>query len=110
MLRCGRTFVQSVEKVLFLEAGGVAPESLGRWVMVQNYIASSSKAPDAPFCREDVLPVNPNIDPTKMPPLYRFVQRVIVDWMTWQMYDHVGGEFKIGRIGNGGSPHRGSCC
>jgi len=62
------------KKVLILEAGGIAPESLGRWAMVHNYIASSSKAPDAPFCGEDVLPVNPNIDPAKMPPLYRFVQ------------------------------------
>jgi hypothetical protein len=25
-------------------------------------------------------------------------KNVIVDWMTWQMYDHVGGEFKIGRV------------
>jgi choline dehydrogenase-like flavoprotein len=62
------------KKVLILEAGGVAPESLGRWTMVQNFIASSSKAPDSPFCGEDILPVDPKIDTKKQPPLYRFVQ------------------------------------
>src|SRR5262249_43977216 len=62
------------KKVLILEAGGVAPESLGRWTMVQNFIASSSKAPDAPFCGEDMLPVDPQFDRTKIPAPYRFVQ------------------------------------
>jgi choline dehydrogenase-like flavoprotein len=62
------------KKVLILEAGGVTPESLGRWTMVQNFIASSSKAPDSPFCGEDILPVDPKIDTKKQPPLYRFVQ------------------------------------
>jgi choline dehydrogenase-like flavoprotein len=62
------------KKVLILEAGGVAPESLGRWTMVQNFIASSSKAPDSPFCGEDILPVDSKIDTKKQPPLYRFIQ------------------------------------
>jgi glucose dehydrogenase len=62
------------KKVLIVEAGGIAPESLGRWTMVQNYIASSAKAPDSPFCGEDILPVDPKIDTTKQPAPYRFVQ------------------------------------
>src|SRR5262249_58248903 len=62
------------KKVLILEAGGVAPESLGRWTMVQNFIASSSKAPDSPFCGEDILPVDKKIDLTQKPRPYRFVQ------------------------------------
>jgi choline dehydrogenase-like flavoprotein len=57
-------------KVLILEAGGVAPESLGRWAMVRNFVTSPSKAPDSPFCSEDVLPVDPNAQPPK----YKFVQ------------------------------------
>jgi choline dehydrogenase-like flavoprotein len=58
------------KKVLILEAGGVAPESLGRWTMTHNFFTSPSKAPDSPFCGEDVLPVDPKAPPLK----YRFVQ------------------------------------
>jgi choline dehydrogenase-like flavoprotein len=57
-------------KVLILEAGGVAPESLGRWNMLHNYYTSPSKSPDSPFCGEDVLPVDPNTKPGA----YRYVQ------------------------------------
>ena len=32
-------------RVLILEAGGVPPDSLGRWAMVHNYTSSSPKAP-----------------------------------------------------------------
>jgi choline dehydrogenase-like flavoprotein len=57
-------------KVLILEAGGVAPEALDRWTMAHNFFTSPSKAPDSPFCGEDVLPVDPKAQPAK----YRFVQ------------------------------------
>jgi glucose dehydrogenase len=58
------------KKVLILEAGGVAAESLGRRAMAFNFFTSPSKSPDSPFCGEDVLPVDPNAKP----PQYRFVQ------------------------------------
>jgi glucose dehydrogenase len=74
------------KKVLILEAGGVAPESLGRWAMVRNFIASSSKAPDSPFCGEDVLPVDSKIDSKKQPPLYRFVQPNAVNGDNYYFY------------------------
>jgi choline dehydrogenase-like flavoprotein len=57
-------------KVVILEAGGIAPESLGRWTMVRNFYTSPSKSPDSPFCGEDILPVDPKAQPAK----YRFVQ------------------------------------
>ena len=50
-------------RVLILEAGGVPPDSLGRWAMVHNFTNSPSKAPDSPFCGDDVLPIDPNVDP-----------------------------------------------
>jgi choline dehydrogenase-like flavoprotein len=62
------------KKVLILEAGGVAPESLGRRAMALNFYTSPSKSPDSPFCGEDVLPVDPKFDPNAKPPQYRFVQ------------------------------------
>src|SRR5262249_30725187 len=62
------------KKVLILEAGGVAPESLGRWAMVENFIASSSKTTESPFCGEDVLPVDNTKDITLKPRPYRFVE------------------------------------
>jgi len=74
------------KKVLILEAGGVAPESLGRRTMLENFITSSSKAPDAPFCGEDVLPVDSKIDPAKRPPPYRFVQPNAVDGSNYYYY------------------------
>jgi choline dehydrogenase-like flavoprotein len=58
------------QKVLILEAGGVAPDSLDRLAMAHNFYTSPSKSPDSPFCGEDVLPVDPNAQPGK----YRFVQ------------------------------------
>ena len=71
-------------RVLILEAGGVAPDSLGRWAMVHNYINSSPKAPDAPFCGDDVLP----IDPKALPTDYRFVQaNPIANGENYYFYD-----------------------
>lgn len=61
-------------RVLILEAGGVPPDSLGRWAMVHNFTNSPSKAPDSPFCGEDVLPIDPNVDPKTQPGKYRFLQ------------------------------------
>ncbi|WP_165435137.1 GMC family oxidoreductase [Bradyrhizobium sp. Leo121] len=61
-------------RVLILEAGGVPPDSLGRWAMVHNYTNSPSKAPDSPFCGDDVLPVDPKVDPKTDPGKYRFLQ------------------------------------
>src|SRR6516225_6108880 len=40
--------------VLILEAGGVPPDSLGRYALVRNFIASPSKATDAPFCGDNI--------------------------------------------------------
>jgi choline dehydrogenase-like flavoprotein len=57
-------------RVLIIEAGGVAPDSIGRWAMAHNYWTSPSKSPDSPFCGNDVLP----IDPTIQPPGYPYVQ------------------------------------
>ncbi len=57
-------------RVLILEAGGVAPDSLGRWAMVHNYINSSPKAPDAPFCGDEMLP----LDAKNQPADYRYAQ------------------------------------
>src|SRR5262249_52694615 len=74
------------KKVLILEAGGLAPESLDRWTMVQNFIASSSKAPDSPFCGEDILPVDSKVDTTKQPPLYRFVQPNAINGENYYYY------------------------
>ena len=51
--------VQAGWHVLVLEAGGVPPDSLGRWAMVRNFISSPSKLPDAPFCGDDVLAPQP---------------------------------------------------
>ena len=61
-------------KVVILEAGGVAPDSLDRRAMAHNFYTSPSKSPDSPFCGEDVLPVDPKFDPQARPLKYRFVQ------------------------------------
>jgi glucose dehydrogenase len=61
---------QARYRVLILEAGGVAPDSIGRWSMAHYYWTSPSKSPDSPFCADGVLP----IDPTIQPPNYPFVQ------------------------------------
>jgi len=45
--------------VLLLEAGGVPPDSLGRFALVRNFVISPSKLPDAPFCGDDVLAPQP---------------------------------------------------
>jgi choline dehydrogenase-like flavoprotein len=70
----GHQLAQSGHRVLILEAGGVPSDSLGRWAMVHNFTSSPSKAPDSPFCGDDVLPVDPNVDPKKDPGKYRFLQ------------------------------------
>ena len=61
-------------RVLILEAAGVAPDLLGRWAMGDNYTNSPSKAPDSPFCGDDVLPTDPNVNPKTDPGKYRFLQ------------------------------------
>src|SRR5690242_11095505 len=45
--------------VLILEAGGVPPDSLGRWALVRNFVTSPSKLPDAPFCGDNILAPQP---------------------------------------------------
>ena len=47
-------------RVLILEAGGVPPDSLGRYALVRNFIASPSKAPDTPFCGDNITASQPN--------------------------------------------------
>ena len=42
--------------------------------MVHNFASSPSKAPDSPFCGDDVLPVDQTVDPKKDPGKYRFLQ------------------------------------
>src|SRR6266849_3573396 len=70
----GHQLAQSGHRVLILEAGGVPNDSLGRWAMVHNFTSSPSKAPDSPFCGDDVLPVDQTVDPKKDPGKYRFQQ------------------------------------
>jgi Choline dehydrogenase and related flavoproteins len=70
----GHQLAQSGHRVLILEAGGVPNDSLGRWAMVHNFTSSPSKAPDSPFCGDDVLPVDQTVDPKKDPGKYRFLQ------------------------------------
>jgi choline dehydrogenase-like flavoprotein len=57
-------------RVIILEAGGVPPDSVGRWAMVHNFTNSPSKAPDSPFCGDDVLPIDPGVDPKTDPGKY----------------------------------------
>ncbi len=58
-------------RVLILEAGGVAPDALGRWAMVHNYVTSPSKSPESAFCGDDILASQPNaIDKGKSYYLY----------------------------------------
>src|SRR5947209_755053 len=56
-------------RVLILEAGGVAPESLSRYELLNSYTASAAKATDAPFCGDNILAAQPDPrntnDPTK---------------------------------------------
>ena len=47
-------------RVLILEAGGVPPDSLGRYALVRSYIASPSKATNTPFCGDNILATQPN--------------------------------------------------
>jgi len=55
---------QARHRVLILEAGGVVSDSLGRWSMVHSFVTSPSKAPDSPFCGDNILAVQPNpVDP-----------------------------------------------
>jgi len=51
---------QNRARVLVLEAGGVAPDSLGRHAMVNSYVTSPSKSPDSPFCGDNILAAQPN--------------------------------------------------
>jgi choline dehydrogenase-like flavoprotein len=45
--------------VLLLEAGGVPPDSLGRWALMRNFVGSPSKLPDSPFCGDNILAPQP---------------------------------------------------
>ena len=47
-------------RVLLLEAGGVASDSLGRYTLVHSYISSPSKATDTPFCGDNLLASQPD--------------------------------------------------
>ncbi len=51
---------QNRARVLILEAGGVAPDSLGRYAMVNSFMTSPSKSPDSPFCGDNILAAQPN--------------------------------------------------
>ena len=71
-------------RVVMLEAGSVPPDSLGRWAMVHNYISSSPKAPDAPFCGDDILP----LDAKNQPLDYRYAQpNPIANGENYYFYD-----------------------
>ena len=71
-------------RVLMLEAGSVPPDSLGRWAMVHNYTSSSPKAPDAPFCGDDILP----LDAKNQPSDYRYAQpNPIANGENYYFYD-----------------------
>lgn len=50
---------QANVKVLMLEAGGVAPDALGRYSLVHNYIESGSRTTDSPFCGDNILAPQP---------------------------------------------------
>ena len=58
---------QARYRVLILEAGGVAPDSIGRWSMAHYYWTSPSKSPDSPFCADGVLPIDPNNPAAELP-------------------------------------------
>ena len=58
---------QARYRVLILEAGGVAPDSIGRWSMAHYYWTSPSKSPDLPFCADGVLPVDPKYPAAELP-------------------------------------------
>src|SRR5712691_2491161 len=47
-------------RVLMIEAGGVAPDSLGRYALARSYMASPTKLPDSPFCGDDILAPQPS--------------------------------------------------
>src|SRR6266700_36046 len=65
---------QSRIRVLVLEAGGVAPDSIGRYAMVHQYITSPSKTPDSPFCGDNILALQQNaiFDPDPKRNYYEF--------------------------------------
>jgi glucose dehydrogenase len=46
-------------RVLILEAGGVAPDSLGRYALVHSFIESGSRTTDSPFCGDNILAPQP---------------------------------------------------
>jgi len=54
-------------RVLILEAGGVARESIGRYELLSAYAASASKATDSPYCGDNVLATQPDPRNTNMP-------------------------------------------
>src|SRR4051794_7435696 len=84
---------QGRHKVLMLEAGGVLPDSLGRLAMVNNYATSPSKAPDSPFCGDNILAPQPNpvsngtnyydYDTTKTNDQFKSFYERVVGGSTW---------------------------
>ena len=54
-------------RVLILEAGGVAEESLDRYELLQKYAESAAKATDAPFCGDNILATQPDPRNTTSP-------------------------------------------
>ncbi|MBW7963320.1 GMC family oxidoreductase [Bradyrhizobium sp. BR 10261] len=54
-------------RVLILEAGGVARESIGRYELLSAYAASTSKATDSPYCGDNILATQPDPRNTNAP-------------------------------------------
>lgn len=54
-------------RVLLLEAGGVAPEAIDRYELINSYTESASKATDAPYCGDNILATQPDPRNTSAP-------------------------------------------
>src|SRR5438552_1683627 len=77
-------------RVLILEAGGVPPDTLGRWAMMHNYVASPAKTPDAPYCGDGILAPQPNpVDP-KNTGYYDYDPNEKNEWFKSYYERHVG--------------------
>ncbi len=81
-------------RVLMLEAGGVAPDSLGRYALVRSYMTSPSKLPDSPYCGDNILAPQPSAldgsgyydydpDPNKKGDLFKSYYARLVGGSTW---------------------------
>jgi choline dehydrogenase-like flavoprotein len=80
-------------RIVMIEAGGVAPDSLGRYALVRSFMASPTKLPDSPFCGDDILAPQPSQamgkpyydydpDPTKSDLFKSYYER-LVGGSTW---------------------------